>query len=82
MISEWPRRWVEVQLAGMNASWPPRAATSAPVYGRSAFRAVNPPTQVVPNWVTSGPSPLVMAVLSRVNASFHCTWTGRTVMFG
>src|SRR5437588_5295834 len=68
--------------AGTNADLPPSPSISPWLNECRPPVLENAPTHVVPSCVTSGPTPLVRAVVILLNASPHWTRVPWTWMFG
>src|SRR5437660_6313502 len=70
------------QLAPAKAPEPPRPSISAWLKECRPFALLNVPTQVVPSWLTSGPTPLVTAAVILLSASLQETFVPCTTMLG
>src|SRR6266545_3931283 len=77
-----PTRPELLHAAGTKADLPPRPSISPWLSGCSPPVLEKAPTQVVPSWVTSGPTPLVSAVVILLKASPQSVRVPSTSMLG
>src|SRR5467141_152476 len=70
------------QLAGTKADLPPRPSISAWLNWCRPPVLEKAPTQVVPSWLTSGPTPLVSDAVILLKASLQSTSVPSTWMLG